>query len=372
VKKILINATAAKNSGALTILKDFINFLYPMKSKEYEFHLLTTVALFEETPNIKVHKLTTQNWLQRIKWDFILLEKWCLQNNIMPDLLISFQNTCTRFTHKTLKDIPQLVYYHQSLPLIKYKWNILQKTERTMFLYAHFYGFFVNKNNKHAHYVVQLPNIKEKLLQKFKNIKENSVTIIKPNPPFIPIEEYLPFTEFKNDIVLFYPATLLTYKNHLIIVKSIAKLINEKPEIKNTLKVIFTIDQNNTIYKTIRQQELENNILCIGAIDYKIVLKYYATSSALLFPSKIETFGLPLTESTVFGIPIIAASLPYAKEVLDGYKNVLFCDPDSIQEWYDAIKEICIKPIKKTPIKQNNINTWNKFYNLITDKLIRK
>jgi len=42
-----------------------------------------------------------------------------------------------------------------------------------------------------------------------------------------------------------------------------------------------------------------------------------------LFPSYIETFGLPLIEAAAFGLPIGVANEAYAHEVLKGYNRSL-------------------------------------------------
>jgi glycosyltransferase involved in cell wall biosynthesis len=45
---------------------------------------------------------------------------------------------------------------------------------------------------------------------------------------------------------------------------------------------------------------------------------------AVIFPSEIETFGLPLIEARSTNTPVLAIDLPYAREVLNGYANVKY------------------------------------------------
>ena len=52
MKTIVINATAARSSGALTIIKDFMSYVYKEKSQEYIIHLFTTTeSIFQNTEN---------------------------------------------------------------------------------------------------------------------------------------------------------------------------------------------------------------------------------------------------------------------------------------------------------------------------------
>ena len=97
MKNIVINATAAKSSGALSILIDFITFIESENNilKDIDFYLFTSVENFNESKKTKIIKQFNKNWIKRIIWDYSGLNNWCKTNKIVPDLLISFQYTCT-------------------------------------------------------------------------------------------------------------------------------------------------------------------------------------------------------------------------------------------------------------------------------------
>ena len=65
------------------------------------------------------------------------------------------------------------------------------------------------------------------------------------------------------------------------------------------------------------------NINWIGTLDYAEVIGMYE-KSVLLFPSYVETFGLPLKEARTVGAPILAADMPFSREILDGYDKVKY------------------------------------------------
>jgi glycosyltransferase involved in cell wall biosynthesis len=369
-KNILINVTAAKTSGALSVLKDCVSYLETNTLHDSSYHLFTVVDDFDTLKNIQVHKLKRQNWLSRIIWDNGGLQKWCHQNNIEPDAIVSLQNTSTKYRTKAGLMVVQVVYYHQTIPL--YQWNGLMEYGFKMWLYHQFYPFFVNRNNKITHYVVQLPYIKELFLRKFTNISFDRVTVIRPNDPRININK-LPKIEFDKDGMLFkflYPATPLKYKNHAVLVDALAELKQKNPDIAKEVVIFFTVTSlPDYLMKTIIRYELDSCIHFIGQVSYQKLLSYYKSVDALLFPSKMESFGLPLAEATYFGLPIIAADLPYTREVLEDYTNKIFVDPDNVDNWTESIRNY------KKYIKMNcdtvNIheNSWETFFKLI-DKLI--
>ncbi|MEH6436548.1 glycosyltransferase [Massilia sp. DD77] len=61
--------------------------------------------------------------------------------------------------------------------------------------------------------------------------------------------------------------------------------------------------------------EKGRRLFWLPGISDEMLLKLYASSSALLAPSEGEGFGLPLIEAAQHGIPILARSLPVFREV---------------------------------------------------------
>lgn len=371
MKKIIINATAARTSGAFTILSDFMSFIYNETEEcDYHFYLLTTThGLFYSNHNITVYELPVQNWYARLCWDHSGFQKWCDKNTGVPDLVISFQNTCPRLTD-VYRDVQLLVYYHQPLPLIKYKWQLFRSNEQKLYLYAHFYGYFVNRWNNNAQYVVQLSSVKELFCKKFPNIKPERVHVIRPNLPQINVDSIFVKQTDEGKKVFIYPATPLRYKNHEVIMQALNILNSKFPDSKEKLKIIFTVSEGSFVAKRVWDMNVATEISCIGSISYEELLSYYAQCDALLFPSKIESFGLPLIEAAMFGIPIIAADLPYANEVLEDYDNKVFFNPDDANALAAQMELVLTgEKTKRVPMKQTNHNTWNEFINIIHEML---
>lgn len=71
----------------------------------------------------------------------------------------------------------------------------------------------------------------------------------------------------------------------------------------------------------------KNNLHVIfgGQISREKVFKMYA-NSVLLFPSYVESFGLPLLEARLTGTYVIASDCPFSREILNGYERALFFD----------------------------------------------
>lgn len=55
----------------------------------------------------------------------------------------------------------------------------------------------------------------------------------------------------------------------------------------------------------------------VGVLSHDNILHLYMKSRALIFPSKLESLGLPLIEARRIGLPILAPELDYVRDVLD-------------------------------------------------------
>ena len=94
----------------------------------------------------------------------------------------------------------------------------------------------------------------------------------------------------------------------------------------------------------------------------------YKSCDALVFPSYIETYGLPLIEAASLGVPIIAADLPYAREVLEGYDGVTFVSHDDVSGWAEAISKL-EKDLRYKPMQMKNRSSWEKLFSIIDKRI---
>ena len=65
------------------------------------------------------------------------------------------------------------------------------------------------------------------------------------------------------------------------------------------------------------------NVKFCGQIPRDEVFDFY-TRSVLLFPSYVESYGLPLLEAKLTGTYIIASDCPFSREILSEYGKAAF------------------------------------------------
>ncbi|MBC7642313.1 MAG: glycosyltransferase, partial [Flavobacterium sp.] len=90
-----------------------------------------------------------------------------------------------------------------------------------------------------------------------------------------------------------------------------------------------------------------------------------------IFPSKLETWGLPISEAKFFDKPMLLANLPYAKETVGDYENVSFFDVNEPKELADLITNFVNKTIvfegnEAAINSENKLNSWFELFDYIT------
>lgn len=328
-KNILVNATSVTSGGALTILNQFIDNIPDVDKNYYLF--VPAVLNLESFNNVIIVPIVAKKYRDRINWDLIGLKKWCKKHEIKPNLIISLQNTAVFFN-----EIPQLIYLHQSLPYSEESsWNVLKKEERKLWFYKYIYKIWIDLSIKKNHYIVVQTEWMRKAVVK-SGYDENKIIISKPKIKDIDINE-VNILDKGNKKYLFYPAADFKYKNHDIIVEAVKKLSEKNSEFINGIKIIFTLTEDANIYKKIVHYGLENTIKLVGELKYEEMLSYYKSSDLILFPSYVETFGLPLIEASYFKKNIIVSDCSYSREVLNGYNKANFVQFNDVISWGEAI-----------------------------------
>lgn len=338
---IIVNAVALNSGGALTILKQFINNI-PSISPEWIIFISKDVHITSVLPNVNIIPIEgTKSKYKRFWWDVLGLKRWLKRNHIKPIGAISLQNT----GFSVGEEVPSFIYYHQSLPFFSNNWNPLKAEQRNFWFYKNIYPIFVRlflrKNTK---IFVQLDFIKNGFSKYFHHpedqIKVYSPTVI---TPVINNNVFLKSTSLE----LLYPAMPYFYKNHRVIQKALELT-------KQECRVLFTVTPKVHLYQ-------DSRINCIGQQSYDKISLLYHKCDALLFPSYIETFGLPLLEAAMVGMPIIAADLPYAREVLAGYEGVTFVKYDNPQEWANVISKL-EKGKRYRPLDISHRPSWKELF----------
>lgn len=104
-----------------------------------------------------------------------------------------------------------------------------------------------------------------------------------------------------------------------------------------------------------------NNVVFLGELDNKEVIKHYDYSDILIFPSYDETFGRVILEAMARGLCIITTTLPAIKEYFINDKNGYMVSPGDIKSIMGLIEYLDINRDKIKEISKNNLKYVKNF-----------
>lgn len=105
-------------------------------------------------------------------------------------------------------------------------------------------------------------------------------------------------------------------------------------------EVMLTVDGSEGRYAAYLKRRFGGlrTLKFIGRRDAIQMAALYEEADGLLFPSKLETWGLPITEAQCCGLPMLVADERYAHETVGNYNGVTFFDPNNARELAALLK----------------------------------
>jgi glycosyltransferase involved in cell wall biosynthesis len=132
-----------------------------------------------------------------------------------------------------------------------------------------------------------------------------------------------------------YVASGEPHKNHRQLIEAWC-LLAEKgvfPSLKLTLDRADFAELCAWIDRKTERYQL--NVSNLGSISSEEITMLYSSVDALIYPSKFESFGLPLIEARQASLPVLASELDYVRDVLDPEQAF---DPESAVSIVRAVK----------------------------------
>lgn len=363
--RIAVVDVPAATGGALSILKDFYSHVCQYE-QQHEWLFIVSNNELKPQQHIQIACLpwVKKTWLHRIWFELFHASK--IIKSFKADIIFSLQNTVV-----LTSSISQVLYVHQPLPFQQEKkFSLFKSKERLFAIYQHGIGKLIGASVKKADkVVVQTQWVKNGIMQKTK-CKGEKIEVI---PPTIEGVQKKPQINTLNACKrFFYPASAVLYKNHACLLAALANLESKG---KIDYEFILTLNKNGSEAEkkiALQAEKLSGKIKFVGNLQRDIVYELFQECT-LVFPSYIETFGLPLLEARMLGARIIASDCAFSHEILDGYPNVSFFDPMNPL----AISALLLQCMEgKLPIvpdivgeADNTLKGWGAIVKLITKNI---
>lgn len=156
-------------------------------------------------------------------------------------------------------------------------------------------------------------------------------------------------------ILLLSIGELNVNKNHLVVVKALAKLNNKNVH----YAIAGQGNQKENLLNLARELGVENQFHLLG---YRTDVPAIAKSSDIFcFPSHREGLGLSALEAMSCGLPLITSNVhginDYSQDDVTGYK----CSPDDVFSWAEKIKVLIEDSSKRKQFGKNNVEIVEKY-----------
>lgn len=334
MRYVVYYIAVGQGGGGETILDHYYQQALTDKANEWWF--IVPLKKYAEVLDKKLHVVYVDvlrsnficKYVRRKCFELFEIKK--LIKKISPDEIISLQNMVA-----PVRNYRQTVYLHQSFQFSPVKFSIWKKRERSLaFRQKVICPIIRRRLSKADSVIVQTHWMKEAVSQWAHYPLERIVVRV----PQISIPEKKIVERKQN--VFFYPANAYLHKNHEVIINACRLLKSQGIE---GYVVEFTISPSDS-KATEMISEIKNANLPIEFIGHlqkdDLFLKYQ--EAIMLFPSYIETFGLPLFEAKEMKGTIIASNRPFSHEILDGYNDVKYVEWDRPDEWANIMKEYIV------------------------------
>lgn len=345
MRKIVVSGINLFRGGTLKVMRDCLAALSAFAGNDYEIiALVHNENLYPPYPNVRYisYPKSRKSYFFRLYYEYVEFKR--LSKKLKPYCWFSLHDTTPNVVAEK-----RAVYCHNPYPFFKpgIRGFFLQRNVFFLCLLSgYLYGINIRKND---YVVVQ----QEWLRQAFRKMFPiNNVVVALP----VKGKREKPVSANRTgrkEKVFFYPATAILQKNFEIIGRAAALL--EKEGI-NGFEVIMTLEKTDNKYagSIYAAYHALKTLKFVGFLSPEAVNACYANSDCLLFPSKAETWGLPVSEAKEYGKPVLLPDLPYARETVGKYDKVCFFNPDNAEQLaalmknfingtivYDKTEDIC-------------------------------
>lgn len=369
-KTIILSGVNLFQGGTLKIMQDCIDALDGYANGQYRIiALVHNEKLYKPYESVEYlsFPLSRKSWLFRIYHEYVLFNR--ISKKYKPDLWFSLHDCTPRVKAKS-----RVVYCHHAAPFYTGKrgWREL-RMEPSFVIFSLMYKWFYKINLKKNDYIVVQ---QEWMRQEFIRMADRRKVIV-ATPEFPSGEEETSeHTLDKTDregFIFFYPSVPRVFKNFEVIGEAAGIL---QKRIPGKFKIFLTLDGSENKYaKWIREKYSDiEEISFIGLIDRKTVEEYYRKCDCVIFPSQLESWGLPLSEAKKHRKPIIAAELPYALETIGCYNQAAFFNPKDALELAALMDDFIFKKIEYKQLEKKEYESlfapnWPRLFDILLKEI---
>ena len=328
-RRLVISAVNLVEGGTLTVLREFVAAACDTLPPEWDIVVFVHDARLLAPGRARLIEIrhAKRSWLLRLWTEWVQFSRYARE--LQPDLWLSLHDITPN-----VGQVPQAVYCHNPNPFFPLRArDAFFQPKLLAFRLTYWLVYRINLRRNRAIIVQQAW-----LRDEFRTWVGGSARIIVAHPRATQLSER---TETHGKLssgprTFLYPTVSRPFKNLELICRAVERL---EADSSWCSAVLFTLDGTENRYARWLKRRFGKlkTLRFVGRQSPQQMQQLYGQSDCLLFPSRMETWGLPITEAQRHHLPMFVADLPYAKETVGDYDRVEFIDVDDDQALADDL-----------------------------------
>jgi glycosyltransferase involved in cell wall biosynthesis len=330
-KTIVISAVNLVEGGTLTVLRDCVASAEALLPQDWRLvALVNRVGLVDakRTEEIAFPR-AKRSWAIRIFYEWFYFRG--LSKKLKPDFWLSLHDITPRVVAAS-----QAVYCHNPAPFYRASWREARLDFSFLLFnkfYKYLYGAFIARN---SWVIVQQGWLRTEFRKMYGNLP-----IVVAHPKTTAPTGTSPSLErlTASETLFFFPSFPRVHKNFELLCEA-TRLLNAWGIDRFRVQITMTGDENpyarevHATYGDVKHLEF------IGLQNREQMVQRYREADVVVFPGKLETWGLPISEAKGHGKSLLLADLPYAHETVGTYDKVSFFDPTDSTQLANLMKAV--------------------------------
>jgi glycosyltransferase involved in cell wall biosynthesis len=326
--RIVVSAVNFTEGGPLTVLRECLAAAAAVLPAKWELVALVHRADLIDEPRVRLISIPSakKSWFHRLYWEWFGFGR--ISRELKPALWLSLHDITPRVSATR-----QAVYCHNPSPFYRIRLReALMEPTFLMFnqLYALLYRLFIRRNYC---VIVQQDWLRAEFIRRMGQLP---VVVAHPS---MQIDRLASTPKPRPTFVFIYPALPRVFKNVETLCKA-AQILASRGG--SGFEVRLTLDGSENRYAGWLRNRFGDTaqVRFIGRQTKDEMAAHYGEASAVVFPSKLETWGLPITEGKAQRLPLLVADLPYARETVGTYDLVSFFPAESAEALADLMQSM--------------------------------
>ena len=324
-RTIVISAVNIRKGGTLTILRECLAYLSGLAQDWNVVALVHDRSLcdFEGIEYIELPD-TVRSWGRRLWCEYVTMHdisrELAARYGSKVYLWLSLHDTSPRVEAEH-----QAVYCQTSFPFLKWKLRDLRMDPKIP-LFALFTRYAYKVNVRADEWLIVQAEWLKNGLSRMLNVSPDKFIIA---PVKTGGGAVFAGSSGGGLFTFLYPASGDCHKNFETLCEA-ARLLSAEVG-PGKFRVLLTVEGGENRYtRWLKSRWGSVDSICWnGNMTREELFSCYDNSDCLVFPSRVETWGLPVSEFLPTGKPIIVSDLPFAHETTAGASHVAFFNPSS-------------------------------------------